>query len=122
MTIIHNRLADKLNNPEVLTNPEKFLGPNYETVLNFWKYVESLDQETHKMIERRFSSTPLKLDLINRLCDKVFDRLNVDSQHLFLACSYLENKAVARATYELILMDQLLDEGYTMTFLPMFEV
>jgi hypothetical protein len=38
----HQRLSNFLNNPEVLTNPEPFLGPNWETVLRFWLFYESL--------------------------------------------------------------------------------
>jgi hypothetical protein len=28
--------------PEILTNPEKYFGPNYKTLLNVWIYSESL--------------------------------------------------------------------------------
>jgi hypothetical protein len=118
----HQRFSNYLNKPEALINPQDFLGPNYETVLNFWKYVESLDEETHNRINQRFFSYQLRLYHSNELCDKVFDRVRVDSYYLYLACSSLQNEAIARATYEIILMDQLLEEGYKMTFLPMFEV
>jgi hypothetical protein len=119
---IHQRFAAKLGNSKALTNPEDFLGPNYETVLNFWRYVVSLEEETHNRINQRFFSYQPRLNLINKLCDKVLDRVRVDSLYLYLACSSLQNEAIARATYEIILMDQLLEEGYKMTFLPMFEV
>ncbi len=38
------RLSEQLNNPEVLTNPEPFLGPNWETVIRWWLYEESLTE------------------------------------------------------------------------------
>jgi len=29
--------------PDVLTEPEKYLGPNYKTVLNFWSFMDTLN-------------------------------------------------------------------------------
>jgi hypothetical protein len=48
------RLSDKLKNPKVLTNPEPFLGPNWETVLRFWSYYESLTYEQRIELVRRY--------------------------------------------------------------------
>jgi hypothetical protein len=47
-------LSDNLENPEVLTNPEQFLGPNWKTVLRFWLYYESLTDEPWNELIRRF--------------------------------------------------------------------
>jgi hypothetical protein len=47
---IHKRFSKRLNKPEALTNPEKYLGPNYQDVLNFWFYIEGLsDKEKGEM-------------------------------------------------------------------------
>ena len=122
---IHQRLSQILDRSSVLTHPENHLGPNYETVLHFWKYVESLDPNTrYKLLD---SYCPAILDnVIGQLCDKVKERLNFESGTLLLACGCLDDFSselvIARATYEIILMDQLLEEGYKMVFLPMFEV
>jgi hypothetical protein len=49
----HKRFSKRLNKPEALTNPEKYLGPNYQDVLNFWIYVETLsEQEKQEMLQR----------------------------------------------------------------------
>jgi hypothetical protein len=41
----HQRFSERLKNPDALTNPEKYLGPNYQDVLNFWIYLDSLSDE-----------------------------------------------------------------------------
>jgi len=122
---IHQRLSQILDRSSILTHPEEHLGSNYETVLHFWKYVESLDLITRYKIF--VSEEPaINRDVINELCDKVDERLNFESFKLLQACGCLDDFSselvIARATYEIILMDQLLDEGYKMVFLPMFEV
>lgn len=118
---IHQRFAAEFGNSKVLTNPEEFLGPNYETVLNFWKFAGSLEEEVQKEIMEKFRTKRPYLTLINSLCDKVRERIRMPPEIIFQVCSP-HGYTIARATYEIILMDQLLEEGYKMTFLPMFEV
>jgi hypothetical protein len=50
----HQRLSNYLENPEVLTNPQKFLGPNYQAVLRWWLYEESLTREQRGELWRRY--------------------------------------------------------------------
>jgi hypothetical protein len=50
------RLSDYLKNTEVLTNPQKFLGPNWETVLRWWLYCESLTDEQENELLRRYDA------------------------------------------------------------------
>jgi hypothetical protein len=50
----HQRLSDKLKNPKVLTNPEPFLGPNWETVLRWWLYYDSLTFEQRIELNHRW--------------------------------------------------------------------
>jgi hypothetical protein len=42
---IHQTFSERLNQPDALTNPEKYLGPNYQDVLNFWIYLETLSNK-----------------------------------------------------------------------------
>jgi hypothetical protein len=53
-SITHQALRDHINNPEVLTNPQKFLGPNWEAVLRWWWYEESLTVEQWIELDRRW--------------------------------------------------------------------
>jgi hypothetical protein len=57
-------LSDNLENTEVLTNPEQFLGPNYQTVLRFWLYFESLTDEQENELIRRYDA--IDDDTLNR--------------------------------------------------------
>ena len=50
----HQNFANYLIKPEALTNPQDFLGPNYETVLNFWKWIDSLSEEQWKVVTDRY--------------------------------------------------------------------
>jgi hypothetical protein len=50
----HKSLSEQLKNPEVLTNPEQFLGPNWKTVLRWWLYWESLTDEQQVELDRRW--------------------------------------------------------------------
>jgi len=40
--------------PEALTAPENFLGPNYETVINFWTFMDSLTEDNWKEVASRY--------------------------------------------------------------------
>jgi hypothetical protein len=53
---IHKRFSERLEQPDVLTNPGKYLGPNWEDVLNFWIYLDTLsDEEKNEMWVRYWS-------------------------------------------------------------------
>jgi hypothetical protein len=39
---------------EVLTNPEKYLGPNWEKVLNFWEHLDSLTEDQLKVVRESY--------------------------------------------------------------------
>ena len=50
----HKRFSELLDNPEVLSNPEEFLGPNFEAVLNYWLVLDGLSEEQWKTIQGRY--------------------------------------------------------------------
>jgi hypothetical protein len=50
---IHQKFSKYLKQPDALTDPEKYLGPNYQDVLNFWIYLDTLsDQEKEELWQR----------------------------------------------------------------------
>ncbi len=51
---IHQAYSEHLNQPDVLTHPAKYLGPNYQDVLNFWIYLDTLSYEENKKMEDRY--------------------------------------------------------------------
>jgi hypothetical protein len=50
----HQKFSERLNQPDVLTNPGKYLGPNWEDVLNFWIYVDGLSDKEKEAIADRY--------------------------------------------------------------------
>jgi hypothetical protein len=52
----HKRFSERLNNPDALKNPANYLGPNWEDVLNFWIYLDTLsDQEKEAIADRYYA-------------------------------------------------------------------
>jgi hypothetical protein len=49
----HKRFSEILNIPRVLENPEEFLGPNFESVLNFWLILDDLSKEQWRVVNER---------------------------------------------------------------------
>ena len=50
----HKRFSEYLKTPRVLENPEEFLGPNFEAVLNFWLILDGLSEEQWRVINERY--------------------------------------------------------------------
>ena len=51
---IHQRFSEYLRNSRVLTNPEEFLGENYEAVLNFWLILDELSKDQLRVVNERY--------------------------------------------------------------------
>jgi hypothetical protein len=106
----HRDISDKLNNPEILTNPEKYFGPNYKTLLNFWIYWDSLTEE----VKDKFYWFILEIDYYI-LSDAVGVAKYSTRQVLNIEYSF------GFWEYEIIGMHNILDEGKSLTFIPMLE-
>jgi hypothetical protein len=52
-SLILQRFSEGLKNPEVLTNPQKFLGLHSPKVLEFWNKIENLTQEQLEVVKKR---------------------------------------------------------------------
>jgi hypothetical protein len=50
----HLKFANILNSTEVLTHPENFLGPNWEEVINFWLYLDTLTEDQLNVVYRHY--------------------------------------------------------------------
>jgi hypothetical protein len=116
----HQHFADELNSQRALENPEEFLGPNCKDVLNFWLYLDTLSDEQCIMARRRFWN----LDNADRIsswelawgasCD-VTSRNNTDAVFVPTAIFH-----IGSATRELIGAHKILDQGKSLTFVPIF--
>ena len=123
----HQRFSNRLQNPEALTNPQDFLGPNYETVINFWWTMDSLTKDQWNEVSRRYNA----LDYAawdagmpaawyaagnaagNAARDAAWDAAGYAA---YSAAGY----AAGSATYELMGMHTLLNDGKDLLFVPLF--
>jgi hypothetical protein len=114
----HQRLSNRLKNPEVLTNPEPFLGPNWETVLRWWLYYESLTVKQKDELDRRYWDIDNKI----RVCVWVLARdtaIEVIGRDNWSAVS--DVASLPSITYELISMHLLFERGHSLTFVPLIK-
>jgi hypothetical protein len=124
----HKRFSERLNNPRVLTNPEEFLGPNFEAVLNFWLILDELSEEQLKIVKERydtfwdenFSEWRKAINLAREASNEVAGEDYVNDARW--AAYYATKTSVARwTTRELIAMHKILeDHQKPLTFFPMF--
>jgi hypothetical protein len=121
----------------VLSQPEDFLGPNYEAVLNFWWYIDTLtDQQIDKLggcyfscdeyvrqnawnISRDFATTAVGHS--NRVATYVSTEIIPIARYEYRNTHNGAYVCAKLAAYELISMDILLEQGLKLFFVPMFE-
>ena len=120
----HKNFSAELQNPEALTNPQDFLGPNYETVLNFWWTTGSLTGDQWNEVARRYDA------LDSAAWDAAWDAAasaayDAAGYAAWSAAWYAAGSAAMNAagyaTYELIGMHTLLNDGKTLLFVPLFD-
>jgi hypothetical protein len=112
-------LSDYLKNTEVLTNPQKFLGPNWETVLRWWLYYESLTDGHRDELVRRYWA--IDLDTRNRARNLARNAaIEVISEDNRLAVWFVA-QYLGALTCELISMHLLFERGHSLTFVPLIK-
>ena len=123
----HHNFAVITCNLEVLDNPEKYLGPNYASVLNFWWYLETLTSEQLKELEFKYNwngqhderSMTLRnysenvCGYSNTINSGRASRTHVDDIIGTFPC------IPAPVTFELIALQTILDRGEELIFVPM---
>jgi hypothetical protein len=116
---IHKHFSELLKNPGVLTNPEEFLGENYESVLNFWLILDELSEEQWRVVKKRYEAFYDEKyyewrKAINLAVDTSIEVVGVDY-------AYEAGWAAYYATHELIGMHKILEvHQKPLTFFPMF--
>lgn len=107
---------------ESIENPEKFLGLNYLALLNFWHYLDTLDeQQWLNVIEKYnpifpqfnahinyyskfvYSNRPFWNEVFNDILDRASVRI-----------------LVREAAYEIYIMDAIFKDGKQLIYLPLF--
>ena len=115
----HQNFSAELQNPEALTSPQDFLGPNYETVLNFWWTMDSLTETQWNEVARRYRA------LDSAAGDAAS---SAAGSAAWSAAGYAAGyaawsaalDAAGDATWELIGMHTLLNDGRDLLFVPLF--
>ena len=105
---------------EALTNPEPFLGPNYKTVLNFWYYLDTLSVVQWDVVRERYLAMSYDAryaaqDLALNVAKDVVGEINWNAVY------YATPNYTKCATYELIAMHNLLEQGKKLTIVPLFD-
>jgi hypothetical protein len=123
----HQNFSTELQNPEALTKPQDFLGPNYETVLNFWWTMDSLTETQWNEVARRYDA----LDLAAREAARSAAlsaawsaarsaALSAAWSAAWSAARSAAGYAAGYATWELMGMHTLLNDGKNLLFVPLF--
>jgi len=110
----HKRFANLIRDQNALEYPERFLGPNWKDVLNFWIHLDTLSVEERRIINRRY----LALDNMSTLkilaCNAANDTIGIHYSNAAGCVS--DGYDVWRATWELIGSHKL----ESLKFLPLF--
>ena len=106
---------------QFLENPESYLGPNYAAVINFWTFHDSLTEYQYREVSSRWinisnnSVGPKCKTFLNKIQSLILD---ID-ENFIIHFLYMSEK---RATEELIVMHELLEEGnYEMPFVKVYD-
>ena len=95
---IHFELSKNLNERKVLTDPQEFLGPDWEKVLEFWWVIESLSKDEMKKIRERFRAlnrvAPLSTKCANYNASKKVVGHKVNEQAWFTPFYMFHNKII----------------------------
>jgi hypothetical protein len=114
----HQKFSELLNKPEALTNPAKYLGPNWEDVLNFWIYLDTLSYEENKKMEDRYRALNCDVQISAfysawNLADEVVGE-EFSNEAWYAAYDVTGGRAVfGNATLELIGSHKLLEQNKT---------
>ena len=120
----HQRFANRLNVQRpiqrVLQNPEEFLGHNWKEVLNFWLYLDTLSDEQLNMAHKRYRALGwVNLDNAEELAyDAALATLSMDMSYYVARSSPCD--ASGYASRELIGAHKILENGQTLTNVPIF--
>ena len=108
----------------ILFDPETYLGCNYQTILNFWWFVDGLNSEQAQVLGEFYDNTDYntRLERYEQLdsLDNEYSIVIWDFVSDICASEYSKfDYLMAWITVELMFMHELLDEGLSLLFVPM---
>jgi hypothetical protein len=99
----------------ILADIPDFLGPNHQTVLNFWTY---LSHQNYCPLELVYFGDHENFQFIDELRKRI---QKITQPQTDYAVWYFSGMLIPAATYELIAMHEILEEGNRLIFLPQIE-
>ena len=115
---IHQILQEEYLSDKIDDHPEQYLGPNYETVLDYWWYLESLSEIAKIDYYDNSATKPSGYNLF------IIDQANLLTDYHQSEAWYATQIALnigewyGWVTVELICMHRILDEGKSFFYLP----
>jgi hypothetical protein len=115
----HQLFSEYLREPRALTNPEDFLGPNWEDVINFWLYVDGLSEdETRKIRDRYWALDDDVREFARATAHFVAEEIVGEKvRDAIWYANYW--RVFGDATLELLAHHKLLEQGETLIALPL---
>jgi hypothetical protein len=120
---IHQKFSKYLKQPDALTNPEKYLGPNWKDVLNFWIYVDTLSVEEKEEMGQRYQALKYKvrycaIDDARNAAEEVVGR-EFRCEAWCASCGVTGRVVFGDATYELIAHHLFINKSIVPIFLEL---
>jgi hypothetical protein len=118
----HKKFVEKIKKIKALTNPEDFLGPNWEDVINFWLYLDTLSIKEKNKMDKSYWALEwnVRYSAEGYTSDVAFEFID---EKVINACvgTFSENcwSVFRCATFELMGLHKLLEQGKSPTFLPL---
>ena len=112
--------------PEAIDDPLSYLGPNWETILNFWTYIDSLTIEKWKTVGGRYNAS---LNYDKEIIIAGYCKNHRPCEDIQYCTWYLTSKlgtgshsncVAIFVSYELFAMHDLLNDGHELYFIPLF--
>jgi hypothetical protein len=115
----HRRFSKELEDPKILTNPEDFLGPNWEDVINFWLHLDGLSWSKKLKMNNSFLALEDNVRMSARVASLGAAKEVVGEDVRYAAHCVNCLSIFGYATLELIAQHKLLEQGKTLTALPL---
>jgi hypothetical protein len=120
---IHQAFSERLKQPEALTNPGKYLGPNWEDVLNFWIYLDTFSAQDEREISVRYWALDDNVHYSawyaawDAAAEVVGEKFRCEAW--YAAYDVTGRRVFGNATWELIGHHKLLEQEKIPIFLPL---
>ena len=115
-------------NSDVFYDPEKYFGPNYASVLNFWWYLESLTREQLLELQENYDLNSGQYNMRYQVLVEYAESIvGFDNRYRAVTASRSHVRDIigqfpnipAPVTLELMAMHTILDKGEELIFVPM---